>query len=136
MQTKASAYLRRAEALAASSAACRLRGPGREFSVPGDPRAAWGIRGALIHSFAPWVRSQGSHIDRAGSYLNQPRSESDVSPNTALRSPSCASSDRRSAKSSPNDVPLIGTEWNKVLFFFTGKSSERDAWLHDGENKG
>lgn len=38
-QTKASAYLRRAEALAASSAACRLRGPGREFfSGPGDPR--------------------------------------------------------------------------------------------------
>lgn len=43
MQTKASAYLRRAEALAASSAACRLRGPGREFfSGPGDPRLPGG----------------------------------------------------------------------------------------------
>lgn len=43
MQIKASAYLRRAEALAASSAACQLRGPGREFfSGPGDPRLPGG----------------------------------------------------------------------------------------------
>lgn len=41
------------------------------------------------------------------SYLNQPRSESDVSPNTALGSPSCASSDRRGAKTSPSSVPFI-----------------------------
>lgn len=33
-----SAYLRRAEALAASSAAWRLRGAGREFSGRADPR--------------------------------------------------------------------------------------------------
>lgn len=47
-----------------------------------------------------------------GSYLNQPRSESDVSPSAALRSPSCASSDKRGTKPSPNAVPSVGTEWN------------------------
>lgn len=37
-QKSQSAYLLRAEALAASSAACRLLGAGREFSGPDDPR--------------------------------------------------------------------------------------------------
>ena len=70
------------------------------------------------------------------SYLNQPRSESDVSPNTALRSPSCASSDRRGAKQkkekkkrkekknpSPKRCPFLpalsGIKYFFFFFFFS-----------------
>lgn len=46
MQMKHTGYLRRAGALAASSAACRLLEPGREFfSGPGDPRRPGGSAG-------------------------------------------------------------------------------------------
>lgn len=58
-----------------------------------------------------------------GSYLKQPHTSQMCLPNTALRSPSCASSDRRGAKSSPSDAPFSGTQWNKTLFFSLQVSS-------------
>lgn len=66
--TGAGAYLRRAEALAASSAACRLREmPGREIDCgPADPRLAWGNPQSFdtVSHTPPRVRSQSSHMDR------------------------------------------------------------------------